>query len=329
MSSPEIPKRTCKGICKKFHVKRPVSGKRYSSGQGHCQTCDTWLDHNGCRLKDGTAAQKNSVGWFCNCCNVRVRQKPRNKVYKEKLRKIKEKNTNIDETSNTINTHIDLSDDRILVEDISISKGQAIFLKKLSNNMPEINEKKSYSEILENIPKYVQFEIKDNWGNLENFLSLSTDYLELNKISVIILFEKFKKEIERVPSKAQFLNKTSLDEDWIIRSFKSWEHFLELLQYDPWYRNNSKNELNNNIPKTITKESTLEYERMNVDDGKSDVEIIQKMNELKTKLMIYYKTKDSDGSFVGYSHVEMFQLLENYLKLLPNDPKYADIKNFF
>ena len=91
MSTQESKKRTCKGICKKIKVKKPSKGGRYDSGQGRCQTCDVWIDHNGAKMKDGMPATKNSVGWWCICCNFRIRQKPRNRIIKEKLleRKIK------------------------------------------------------------------------------------------------------------------------------------------------------------------------------------------------------------------------------------------------
>ncbi len=79
-------KRTCKGTCKKFRVTKPAGAGRYESGQGRCQTCDVWLDYRGCHVKDGSPARMGSVGWFCNCCNFRVRRTPRNKKYKEKLR---------------------------------------------------------------------------------------------------------------------------------------------------------------------------------------------------------------------------------------------------
>ena len=94
MTLKDIEKRTCKGICKKFKVKKPA-GSRYASGQGRCQTCDVWLDHNGARLKDGSPATKDSLGWQCICCNYRIRQKPRNKVYKEKLRESQNSMKNI------------------------------------------------------------------------------------------------------------------------------------------------------------------------------------------------------------------------------------------
>ena len=79
-------KRICLEICKQYKVKKPTDGGRYESGQARCQMCDIWIDHNGCVLKDGSAATEDSVGWICKCCNYRVRRKPRNFVYKEKLR---------------------------------------------------------------------------------------------------------------------------------------------------------------------------------------------------------------------------------------------------
>ena len=227
MADPHIQKRTCKGICKKFQVKKPVGKSRYASGQGHCQTCDTWIDHIGCHMKDGSSATKESVGWFCNCCNYRVRQNPRNKLYKEKLRESKTQNN---ELQNSIN------EDLITAKDLFISRGQASLLKKLTLLIPNIDETKSHSEILEKIPEFLQYEINDNWGTLENFLSLATNYQQLNQISAIILFEKLKEKIGHIPSKDEFLNKVNLDEDWINNEFKNWEYFLDLLQYNPWYR---------------------------------------------------------------------------------------------
>ena len=81
------PQITCKGICKKFRVTKPPEIGRYESGQGRCQTCDIWIDHKGAKLKDGTPATPGSLGWFCTCCNFRIRQKPRSKLYKEKFHK--------------------------------------------------------------------------------------------------------------------------------------------------------------------------------------------------------------------------------------------------
>ncbi len=76
----------CKGICKKFEVKKPTGMGRYESGQGRCQTCEIWIDHRGVYTKGNLPATEKSTGWFCNCCNYRVRRKPRNRKYKEVFR---------------------------------------------------------------------------------------------------------------------------------------------------------------------------------------------------------------------------------------------------
>ncbi len=76
----------CKGICKKFEVKKPTGIGRYESGQGRCQTCEIWIDHRGVYTRGNLPATEKSTGWFCNCCNYRVRRKPRNRKYKEALK---------------------------------------------------------------------------------------------------------------------------------------------------------------------------------------------------------------------------------------------------
>lgn len=86
MTTSDTQKRTCKEICKRYQVKKPSKGGRYEAGQARCQICDIWIDHNGCILKNRSNATIDSVGWICKCCNYRVRKKPRNLVYKEKLR---------------------------------------------------------------------------------------------------------------------------------------------------------------------------------------------------------------------------------------------------
>jgi len=86
MSDKSSTNRTCKGICKKFQVKKPIGTGRYDAGQARCQICETWISYRGCHFKNGQPATEDSLGWFCNCCNYRVRTMPRNKIYKEKLK---------------------------------------------------------------------------------------------------------------------------------------------------------------------------------------------------------------------------------------------------
>ncbi len=81
-----VQTRSCKGMCKKFRVKKPANMGRYEAGQAHCQICDVWLDHKGAHVKDDMPATEKVTGWFCNCCSRKVRRKPRSKKAKEMLR---------------------------------------------------------------------------------------------------------------------------------------------------------------------------------------------------------------------------------------------------
>ena len=62
---------TCKGICTRYKAQKPVGAGRYASGQRRCQICEIFIKWE---------------GLWCPCCGYRLRTKPRNKIYKEKLR---------------------------------------------------------------------------------------------------------------------------------------------------------------------------------------------------------------------------------------------------
>ena len=61
----------CKGICIRHKAIKPSGGGRYATGQKRCQICEIFIKWN-----DN----------FCPCCGYRLRGKPRNLKYKEKLR---------------------------------------------------------------------------------------------------------------------------------------------------------------------------------------------------------------------------------------------------
>ncbi len=61
----------CKGICTRYKAQKPVGAGRYSSGQKRCQICEIFM--------------KTDELW-CPCCGYRLRSKPRNRKYKERLR---------------------------------------------------------------------------------------------------------------------------------------------------------------------------------------------------------------------------------------------------
>jgi hypothetical protein len=310
LKSSDNTNRICKGICKKFTVKKPTLGNRYGSGQGHCQTCDVWINHKGCHAIDGSDAKENSVGWFCNCCNMRVRQKPRNGKYKEKPNYIAE------------------LEDEVTAENLDISKKQAMLLKEISSDLPNKDEDLDILKITNNVKDHVGFEIKDNWGSWEKFFEFATNYNKLNQISAIIIFEKLNTSIERVATMDEFLDKVHVDEEWINNKFKSWGHLLELLGHDPWYRSSSKKEVNSrskrNVDSDIVEKTVIEKVK-----DESIEEMSRKINELKIRLLAHYKLKDAEKMPIDYSYVEMFELLEKYIKIIPNAQKYLDLKSYF
>jgi len=61
----------CKGVCTRYKAHKKGGISWYGNGFKWCQTCEMFL---------------KADGVFCPCCNIRLRNKPKNKKYKEKLR---------------------------------------------------------------------------------------------------------------------------------------------------------------------------------------------------------------------------------------------------
>jgi|APSaa5957512535_1039671.scaffolds.fasta_scaffold149258_1 hypothetical protein len=56
----------CKGKCEKYKAKKPQDSNRYKIGQKRCQICSVWVNYD---------------GYFCPCCNSKLRNKSRkNKI---------------------------------------------------------------------------------------------------------------------------------------------------------------------------------------------------------------------------------------------------------
>jgi len=62
---------TCLEICLKYKALKNKDGGRYDNGQKRCQGCEIFIKWNGI---------------YCPCCNKRLRNKPRNRFTKERLR---------------------------------------------------------------------------------------------------------------------------------------------------------------------------------------------------------------------------------------------------
>jgi hypothetical protein len=65
-------KMVCNGICVRHKATKPNGAGRYASGQKRCQVCEIFINWD--------------ANNFCPCCGYRLRGRPRNLKYKEKLR---------------------------------------------------------------------------------------------------------------------------------------------------------------------------------------------------------------------------------------------------
>ena len=64
----------CKGICGRYRATRPLDGRRYSTGQKRCKSCEIFIKWEGVS---------------CPCCGYRLRTMPRSSEDREELRMIK------------------------------------------------------------------------------------------------------------------------------------------------------------------------------------------------------------------------------------------------
>ena len=294
-------KRICAGTCEKFRVSRPLGGVRYRAGQGRCQTCDIWLDHRGAHTKDGEPASESSKGWFCNCCNYRIRRNPRNIEYKAKMR------------------HSDVGDGHGI--DLSyFNKRRAHMLKELGRAIVknESEGKKHNGRLLLNTTKSEDMESEFGTG-IDNLVELAKSVDPPNKVSMIAEFERIRYVLGRTPTKQDIEKHSVLHLSQYEEEFGSWERMLDRLGYDPWYRHEKP-------PKTVPVEygsthdmEMQEREEGEWDDPRSEQGVEEKISELRDWLLNYYQELDSKQINPGYSYKEEFGRLEKHLALLPKN----------
>ncbi len=220
-----------------------------------------------------------------------------------------------------------ITQNNVNVKDIDISKGQAKILKNIARSISD----KDLSEFtlrkaLREKPEIIHF-INENWGNREYFIKLALENKHSNPISLILYFLNLKYKINEVPTKEKMndISKFYLSE--YEYKFGTWEKFLDLLGFDPWYRNNGKQK---EIPKIKPhKNKIIQKNVQNYFTGnESKIEMIEKIKLLKTEIKSLCEKKDLDENYSEYSYREMFDLLQEYLKILPNETKYNNVNYF-
>jgi len=151
----------CKKLCLQYLAQKPSGGSRYENGQRRCLVCEQYI------TVEGT---KDEKGLFCKCCHYRVRSKPRNRIYKEKLRNKQENKPEIDVTddiqaANYVDDHkfssntgsdIETNGDYSNIDDDPVDK----VLDTVPMNDDYSNEKKStpiYEDIDESVKTFYEF----------------------------------------------------------------------------------------------------------------------------------------------------------------------------
>ena len=224
---PAVPKtpveqlnRTCTGKCKKYRVKKPSVGSRYGAGHARCQICDVWIDHRGGHLKDGSPASADSSGWFCNCCNYKVRRSPRNIEYKAKIR------TAVQGSGPARRGRIDLEYFNKRRARMLRGIGEALALSRISEGAPEdmLPAGMTSEEIA------AEFET-----SMDELIALAKSDSP-NKASLIAELERCRYKIRLVPTKEEMAADSKFTMEQYEAEFQSWEHLLDRLDYDPWYR---------------------------------------------------------------------------------------------
>ena len=218
--------------------------------------------------------------------------------------------------------------ENVAVEDIDISRGQAEFLKSLMKfiRIGELTAMK-LRQLLHKSSDMKYF-VNENWGDEEHFINLALDEKDSNQISQILYFLNIKNKIERVPTKQDMKELSVIDISEYEKKFRAWENFLDLLGFDPWYKNN-KSTLRTHSSATISTDNELENNEYSKIFLKNDTleETFKKLNELRSIIKEKYKQKDSEENYADYSYLEMFELLEKYIEIMPNKSKYSNIKN--
>lgn len=293
----------CVGRCQAYKQSKPPNKSRYSVGQVQCLICNVWLDYRGCHLKNGSKAKSDSLGMFCNCCNFRVRTKPRNTEYKNQL------------------SNFSTSDD-FSFEDLYVSKIAAGYIKKIIFLFPQNLSELDIDELENDIPESTTRFITQNFGiSIKKFLEFLTDFETLNHFSIMSYFEILKRRGTDVPTKEIFLESFEIEESVIDDFFKSWEHFVEMMGYDPFYRNQSSND-------KFDSRNSNEYEEPNaltMNKDSTELGTLQSSNvDPKELLKEYLLQKQLQIGIVDDEINSQVDLLEAYLKIHSKlNPRYS------
>lgn len=206
---------TCKGACERFRATKPKTGSRYEAGQARCQMCEVWIDRRGAHMQDGSPALREDAAWYCNCCRYRLRRTPKKSVHKPKARGRQGAGPDL--------SHFSRHRARMMA-----GLGRAIAQKTIGGSAAPLDRLLARGMRTADIEYEFESEIMK---------ILDAAYSDLpNAISLVAEFETIKYMLGRVPTKAEIGSASKFGPEQYEKEFASWEHMLDKLGYDPWYR---------------------------------------------------------------------------------------------
>ena len=107
--------------------------------------------------------------------------------------------------------------------------------------------------------------------------------------------------------------------DWLGTNGETEDNFDEKISFEK--EDHSEDKIPAHEKVSFKKDDDLEGQ-------KPIEEKIKETNTLKAEIKQSCTEMDNRNTASDYSHQEMFELLEHYLKLLPRDKKYQDVRNF-
>jgi len=297
----------CKKICLKYAVKKPTNNSRYGSGQKRCQMCEIFISIEG---------TKNEEGLFCKCCHYRVRGKPRNLKYKEKLRVKVESDAQKNESQkfqDTADSRIDVTNDieasNYVQEHKFLSNIEPDTLEQDENDVDEsrIDTNKDYRNIgddsseEESTPNYNKIDAPmKTFYELKDFLDkihLQSNY-QLVMLKELIEYGVLNKG-EIAESLAYFNNKDTTDIN-VVKSYFNVPVYDVLLKHKFVIK--------------IDKNSSIQYYSLHVD--LNQMQTIDLINYLSDEIIKYNEEHNiPDNEFPDSDNMNNFNWNDEFKKI--------------
>ena len=350
----------CQGGCIQYKAHTPVLEEdRYKSVPIRCQTCAIFISENG--LEPPPNNPKGDAR-CCKCCGLEVSKEPRSK----KSKKVHQRNLDKDPVAiPQVDDLLKVIDFLKLIGDGIKSRNK--IADRLNIPLGQVDHYKDavkVLELVENKPKLDSENLLLNKIGMDVLNGNTDEILRIlkNQIRKIPIYNSMlqiiqdSKVVSKIELLSMFLNKGKLSPTITVKrqfsTFLQWSGYLGLIDKDDdqiVWKDTAQNKFSGGEMspeqtsgfKIIAEEEEEEDKKHQTNDAKSefeeiiftghesDEELVLKVAELRQQIREMCKKRDLEEGQSDYSFVEMFELLEDYLKLLPNDKRWGSVRNFF